>query len=83
MYITKHAIQRYRERCKQSDINHVIEQLKNLANVCDFEEEWNGNYIGYVGDLKLVADPEKQSLLTVAMRKRTLVKPSPSIPDQE
>ena len=81
MYITKHAIQRYRERCKQSDIKHVIEQLKNLANVCDFEEEWNGNYIGYVGDLKLVADPEKQSLLTVTMRKRTLVESSPSIPD--
>jgi len=83
MYITKHAIERYIERCNVSDRKHVIEQLKNIADACDFKEEWNGNYIGYVGDLKLVADPEKQSLLTVAMRKRTLVKSSPSIPDQE
>ena len=64
-----------------SDRKHVIEQLKNIADVCDFKEEWNGNYIGYVGDLKLVAAPEKQSLLTVTMRKRTLVESSPSIPD--
>jgi hypothetical protein len=83
MYISKHAIERYIERCNVSDAKHVIEQLKNIADVCDFEEEWNGNYIGYVGDLKLVADPEKKTLLTVTMRKTGLVNPSPPVSDQE
>jgi len=81
MYITKHAIERYMERCNLSDKKHVIEQLQGIANVCEFKEEWNGSYIGYVGDLKLVADPEKQSLLTVTMRSGTSVGSSPPVPE--
>lgn len=84
MYITKHAIRRYTERCKaSSDKKHIIEQLQQLSKVCDFEEQWNGNYIGHVGDLKLVADPLKESLLTVAMRSRTVLDPSPPVPPQK
>ena len=68
MYISSHAIKRYRERFKpDAEWDNVLTQLKGIANACvAFEETWEGYQVGYVGDMKLVVNGD--TLITVTDR---------------
>ena len=45
---------------------HAIDQLKAIADVADFKENWTGAEVAFVGDLKLFRDGD--TIVTVAMR---------------
>lgn len=65
MYISRHAIKRYRERFRpDAEWDTVLTQLRGIANACAvFEETREGFEVGYVGDMRLVKNGD--TLITI------------------
>ncbi len=69
MYVSKHAVDRYRNRFKpDAEWSSVITQLKGIANACVYEETPEGFEVGYVGDMKLVKQGD--TLITIIEKKQ-------------
>lgn len=69
MYITKHAISQYKKRFRECSDQHAVEQLTNMCMIAkengNFQEMFTGMHEANVADLRLVADMQSDTLLTV------------------